>query len=63
MIKLACYLIVFPLIVWSLDSININGIFKKNRPVQARIIYVAIIFSLSYLVVNFIVDFIVVTKF
>lgn len=63
MIKLAIYLFVFPLITWSLDSININAIFKKNRPIQSRIIYVSIIFALSYLVVNFIYDFIVVTKF
>lgn len=62
MIKLAIYMLVFPLIVWSMDSININAIFKKQRIIQSRIIYLAIIFSLSYLVVNFIYDFIVVTK-
>ena len=57
MIKLALYIIIVPLVVWGFDSININSIFKKNRVIQARIIYCFMIFSLSYLVVQFIYDF------
>jgi len=60
MLKLAIYLIVFPFVVWTMDAININSIFKKNRVTQARIFYMFMIFSVSYLVVNFIYDFITI---
>ena len=63
MSKLILYVLVMPFIIWSFDSININQIFKKNRPYQARIIYMALIFGLSYLVVNFLNDFLGVIKF
>ena len=63
MSKVVLYVIVVPFIIWSFDSININQIFKKNRPYQARIIYMALIFGLSYLVVNFLNDFLGVIKF
>lgn len=63
MSKLILYVLVMPFIIWAFDSININQIFKKNRPYQARIIYMALIFALSYLVVNFLNDFLGVIKF
>ena len=63
MSKVVLYVIVMPFIIWSFDSININQIFKKNRPYQARIIYMALIFGLSYLVVNFLNDFLGVIEF
>lgn len=60
MLKLAIYIIVFPFVVWTMDAININSIFKKNRIMQARTFYMFMIFSISYLVVNFIYDFITI---
>lgn len=63
MSKLILYILVMPFIIWAMDSININQIFKKNRYYQARIIYMALIFGLSYLVVNFLNDFVGVIKF
>ena len=63
MSKLVLYVLVMPFIIWAMDSININQIFKKNRYYQARIIYMALIFGLSYLVVNFLNDFVGVIKF
>lgn len=63
MSKLVLYILVMPFIIWAMDSININQIFKKNRYYQARIIYMALIFGLSYLVVNFLNDFVGVIKF
>lgn len=59
MVKLALYIIVIPIVVYSFDSVNINSIFKKGRSnyYQARIIYMFTIMGLSYLVVNFINDF------
>ena len=52
------YIIIYPFIIWSMDSLNLNnGVFKKNKIVQARILYVIISLAITYLVVNFIVDF------
>lgn len=59
MIKTISYLIVTPLVMWALESIRINEIFKKskNTYIQSRILYLMITLSLSYLVVSFIYDF------
>lgn len=59
MSKLILYIFVIPLVIWALDSVNINVIFKfsKNVNYQSRVLYMAIIFSLSYLVVSFLCDF------
>ena len=48
MSKLILYVLVVPLVVWGCDSVNINVIFKKNRYYQARVFYMALIFSVSY---------------
>lgn len=58
MLKFCLYLLSFPLVFFALDSVNINGIFKKNKMYQARIFYVIAIFSLSYLLANFLYDFV-----
>lgn len=63
MSKLILYILVMPFIIWAMDAVNINQIFKKNRYYQARIIYMALIFGLSYLVVSFLNDFVGVIKF
>ena len=52
------YIIIVPLVIWAVDGININSIFKKNIIYQARVIYIIIIFALTYLTVNFMYDFI-----
>lgn len=59
MVKLILYVIVIPIVVYSFDSVNINGIFKKGQSnyYQARIIYMFLIMGISYLVVNFVNDF------
>lgn len=59
MSKLILYIFVIPFIIWALDSVNINVIFKlgKHTNYQARVLYMTIIFSLSYLVVSFLYDF------
>lgn len=62
-IKTILYLVSVPLIIWALDSINIQNLFKKNRYWQARILYLIITISLSYLTVNFFYDFFVYSKF
>ena len=56
--KFLLYIIILPLVIWAVDGININSIFKRNRIYQASVIYIIIIFALTYLTVNFMYDFI-----
>lgn len=54
--KFYVYLLVTMLVIWAMDSININGIFKKNKIVQARLLYFLLGMALIYLVTNFVMD-------
>ena len=58
MLRFLLYIIILPLVIWAVDGININSLFKRNRIYQARVIYIIIIFALTYLTVNFMYDFI-----
>ena len=62
MIKGIFYLFSLLISIWALDSININGIFKKNRYYQSRILYFLIAIFLSCTTTNFFYDFFVNTK-
>ena len=62
MIKFILYLFVIPLVIYTFDGVNINNIFKKNKIYQARIFYILIIFGISYLVCNFLYDFLYFVK-
>ena len=62
MIKGIFYLFSLLISIWALDSININGISKKNRYYQSRILYFLIAIFLSYTTTNFFYDFFVNTK-
>lgn len=57
MYNLILYSLVFVLVTWCMDGININAIFKKNRVYQARVFYILLIIGLTYLVTNFLLDF------
>ena len=59
MVKLLLYILVIPIVVFAMDSVNLNAIFKKGQSnyYQARVMYMIIVGSLSYLVVNFVDDF------
>ena len=54
--KFFLYLVITMLVIWAMDSININGIFKKNKILQARVFYFLLGISIVYLVTNFIWD-------
>ena len=54
--KIIVYIFVAVGVIWSLESVNINGIFKKNRVIQARLFYFFLGLSMMYLVTNFIWD-------
>lgn len=62
-IKAILYIIITPLVIWSLDSLNIEGKFKKNRIYQARFLALFIGLSITYLVVNYFYDFFINVKF
>ena len=60
--KLLLYVLVTILVIWAMDSVNINKIFKKNKIIQARVFYFLLGLSLIYLVTNFIMDLFTVSK-
>ena len=60
--KFFLYLVVTILVIWAMDSLNINGIFKKNKVIQARLLYFFLGIALIYLVTNFLMDLFTITK-
>ena len=46
--KVILYIIVAVLVIWALEAVNINSIFKKNRVMQARVIYLLIALAIIY---------------
>lgn len=54
--KFFVYIVITILVIWAMDSININGIFKKNKIFQARVFYFLLGISMIYLITNFIMD-------
>ena len=54
--KIALYFLTTVLVIISLDSVNINNVFKKNKVFQARLFYFFLAISLIYLVTNFIYE-------
>ena len=57
MYNMLLYFLVLILVIWTIDGININAIFKKNHELQAKVFYLIIIFSLTYLTTNFLISF------
>ena len=59
MVKILLYVITIPFVVWCVDSINFNSLFKRGEVNQyrARVFYMIFVISLSYLVVSFLHDF------
>ena len=62
-VKFLIYLLTTPLVIYSLDSININQIFKKNKVNQAKIFYLILALCIIYLLTNFIYDVFISSKF
>lgn len=63
MLKTLLYFFITVASIWAIDSINITNIFKKNKYYQARVLYLFIALSISYLVTNFLYDFFLFSKF
>jgi len=54
--KFFLYLAVAPFVVFGVSSLNINGIFKKNHVVSARVFVFLLVLALIYLVTNCLYD-------
>lgn len=61
--KFFLYIVVTFIVIWAMDSVNINQIFKKNKINQARVFYFLLGLSLIYLVTNFLMDIFTSLKF
>ena len=57
MIKAILYVLILPFTIWAMEGLDLNKFFKQSRVYQARIMYLMIAMSISYLVVNFLYDF------
>ncbi len=57
------YLIMLIIVIWSMDGVNINNIFKKNHVYQARIFYILIVLSITYMSSRFIIEFLTSLKY
>ena len=58
MVKFAVYILSAIIVIWSMDAVNINSIFKKNKAIQARVFYLILVFIVTYLLASFLYDFI-----
>ena len=59
MIKQIIYVLTLIVTIWAMEGLDLNKLFKQSRIYQARIIYLMIAISISYLVTNFIYDFVI----
>ena len=57
MIKVILYVLLLPFTIWAMEGLDLNRFFKQSRVYQARIMYLMIAMSISYLTVNFLYDF------
>jgi uncharacterized integral membrane protein (TIGR02327 family) len=55
--KIYLYAIFLFLSIFVLSGINFNSIMKKDKAVEARLLVMILACSLSYLLTNFVVDF------
>lgn len=62
-IRFYLYFLIVPLTVWTLLSLNLEQYFKKGHVNQIKVFYILLTFAISYLVVNFLYDFYLVSKF
>lgn len=60
--KVFLYVICFLLTSFALSGINFDSFIKKNKVIEARILVILLTCSIGYLVTNFIIDFIEISK-
>ena len=62
-VKFFIYIFSSIIVIWSIDSININSIFKKNKNVQANVFYFVLALCLIELLTSFLYNLFEATKF
>ncbi len=63
MLKFLVYILSAIIVIFAIDSVNMSVIFKKNKVVQARVFYIIIVLILTYLLANFLYDFVYIKLF
>lgn len=61
--KFFLYIFSTMIVIYSMDSININSIFKKNKIMQARIFYFILALCMIELLTSFLYNLFEATKF
>lgn len=56
MIKAIFYIIIFIFTIWAMEGLDLNRFFKQSKVYQARIMYLMIAMSITYLTVSFLYD-------
>ena len=57
-IKVYLYVFFTLMSVFMLNGVNFNGIMKKGKVIEANMLVLSLSFALSYLLTNFVLDFI-----
>lgn len=57
LIKLMLYVIFTFVSAFGLSSLNFEGIVKKNKNLEIRVLVMVLSFSFGYLLTNFVIDF------
>lgn len=63
MLKALIYVLITIITIWAMNGINFEKFIKKNKIYEARVLYLLVCMSISYLVVNFLYDFFTYSKF
>ncbi len=56
-IKVILYVIFTFISAFAISGINFNGIIKKDKNIEARVLVIILSFALGYLLTNFVIDF------
>ena len=56
-LKIYLYVFFTLMSVFALNGVNFNGIMKKGKVIEAKVLVLSLSFALSYLLTNFVVDF------
>lgn len=56
MIKVILYIVMFMSAIWALGGLDLNRFFKQSKVLEARLIYLMLAISISYLTTNFLYD-------
>jgi len=57
-IKIYLYVIFTMFSIFIFNGVNFSTIMKKNREIEAKLLVLSLSFALSYLLTNFVMDFV-----